>query len=190
VKRGFKSLCEKLALSYRDQLGLYRKSSLCPHSLAKHLEVVVLTPEQILNVSQSSLDILLNKEKSSWSAVALTFNGTNAIIYNGSHAKSRQTNDIMHELSHIILKHQPSTMHHQYETGIFLRDYDKEQEEEADFLASTLLLPKDVLMDIKYLGIEIKTAAKKYSVSPALINMRLNTSGVNVIYKRTRKRKR
>ena len=184
MKRGFKSLCENLALTYRKNLALTNKAPLCPHLLSKHLNIVVLAPENINKLSKDQLNILLNEEKSSWSAVALSFNNTNAIIYNSSHAKSRQTNDIMHELSHFILEHKPSGMH-SYEIGVFLRYYDKTQEEEADCLASTLLLPRDVLMSIKYSKIGTTAAARQYSVSSSLLNMRLNTSGVNIIYSRT-----
>jgi len=185
MKRGFKSLCENLSLNYRKNLGLSKKSPLSPYTLAEYLDVILIDPKNIPDLQKKHLDTLLKEKKSSWSAVTLLFNNTNAIIYNSSHAKSRQTNDMMHELSHIILEHKPTGMH-SYEMGLFLRYYDKTQEEESDCLAATLLLPRDILINIKYSHMDISSATRKYSVSPALINMRLNTSGVNIIYKRTR----
>lgn len=187
MKRGFKSLCESLAVSYRNKLGLSKKEPLCPRQLAKHLNVLVLSPKKIDNFSEEDMNVLLHEEQSSWSAVALSLNSRNAIIYNSSHALSRQSNDIMHELSHIILEHKPTGMH-SYEIGVVLRYYDKNQEEEADCLAATLLLPRDVLFDIKFSGTDLKTAAENYNISTSLLNMRLNTSGINTIHRRTKKK--
>lgn len=72
------------------------------------------------------------------------------------------------------------------ETGIFLRHYDQTQEEEADCLAAILLLPKDALFKIKFSNSNVQHAAREYGVSKKLLEMRLNTSGINHIYKRSR----
>ncbi|MEW6086835.1 MAG: ImmA/IrrE family metallo-endopeptidase [bacterium] len=107
-------------------------------------------------------------------------------MYNSSYAKTRQTNDIMHELSHIIIGHKPQTTHYSQDTGILLRQYDKNQEDEADCLASILIYPKDVLMKIKFSDTPLNLASKSFGGSQKLLEMRLDTSGVNIIYNRTR----
>jgi len=93
----------------------------------------------------------------------------------------------MHELAHIIIGHKPPQNTYSQETGVFLRHYDKTQEEEADCLAAILLLPKDVLLKIKFSNLGHSSAVQEYSISKKLLEMRLNTSGVNHIYKRSKR---
>lgn len=187
LRRGFKSWCENTSISYRKTLRLEKHAPLCSHILAKYLDVKLLTPNEINGLSTSDINLLLKTDSDSWSAVALSNNKSNIIIYNSSHAKTRQANDIMHELSHIIIRHKPQMTHYSEEIGILLRQYDKMQEEEADCLAATLLLPKEALIKIKFARKSVALAADYYGVSQQLMRMRLGTSGANSIYKRTKR---
>lgn len=186
-KRGFKTWCENTAAFYRRTMGLKKQDPLDPFALAKHLTIKIITPLDITDLSEHNKKILLQSEASSWSAATLSINNSVIIIYNSSHSPARQSNDIMHELSHIIAGHTPQIMH-SYEMGVFLRMYDENQEAEADWLAATLLLSRDVLIAIKYSNISLEDSAKKYFVSKQLLNMRLNISGVNQIYTRSSNR--
>lgn len=188
LKRGFKTWCERLAITYRKALRLQNHSPLCPHMLAEYLKVQILTPKDIPGLSTSDINLLLKNNNDSWSAVTISNANSNLIIYNNAHAQSRQSNDIMHELSHIINRHRPQTTHYFQETNIFLRQYNKNQEEEADCLAATLLLPKDALMRVRFSKKTIAIAAKEYAVSQRLLQMRLNTSGVSKIFARANKK--
>lgn len=187
LRRGFKSWCENTSISYRKTLRLEKHAPLCSYILAKHLGVKLLTPKEINGLSTSDINLLLKTDSDSWSAATLSNNKSNIIIYNSSHAKTRQANDIMHELSHIIIRHKPQMTHHSEKIGILLRQYDKMHEEEADCLAATLLLPKEALFKIKFSRKSVAIAAKQYGVSKQLMQMRLGTSGVNNIYKLTKK---
>jgi len=187
LQRGFKSWCENIAISYRKELDLEKHSSLCPHLLAKHLKAKLFTPKEISGLSAPDRKLLLQTDASSWSAVTLSTNNSNLIIYNSSHVKTRQANDIMHELSHIIARHKPQMIHYSHEIGMLLRQYDKGQEDEADCLAAILLLPKEVLLKVKFSRISTVKAARYFGVSQKLFQMRLNTSGVMNIYRRSRK---
>lgn len=69
---------------------------------------------------------------------------------------------------------------------MMLKAYDKEQEEEADLLAATLLLPRVALVSIMSSGGAIEDAAKDYSVSVDLLKMRLQRAGVYMQFKRRR----
>ncbi|MDD5670037.1 MAG: ImmA/IrrE family metallo-endopeptidase [Candidatus Omnitrophica bacterium] len=183
MKHGFKSWCERASVSYRKSLALEAAAPLPPAKLAEYLNVVLTTPKDITGLSQQSQDLLTVKESSSWSAVTLSFGEKNIVIYNSSHATSRQSNDIMHELSHIILSHQPQQMH-SYDLGMLLRHYNQEQEEEADWLAGVLLLPRDALIKIKFSKTDHDQAAKFYGASKRLLDWRLNATGVNSIYRK------
>ncbi len=60
-----------------------------------------------------------------------------------------------------------------------LKNYDKVYEEEADWLSSCLLLPREALVDIKRRGIDPSEAAEEYGVSVRMLNYRLAMTGVN-----------
>ena len=188
LRRGFKSWCENTSLAYRNNLGLEKDSPLCPFALAKHLKIQLINPTEVTDLKNDDLKTLLTDDSGSWSAVAISSNNMHLIIYNSSHAKTRQANDIMHELSHIIIGHKPQSIHHSPETGLLLRDYDKNQEEEADCFAAILLLPRDAVFKIKFSKLSETIAARNYGVSPKLLQMRLNTSGANHVYRHTRKK--
>ena len=49
-------------------------------------------------------------------------------------------------LAHILLGHKPTRVFMNPHTGLALRTHDKEQEEEAGWLAGCLMLPREVLL--------------------------------------------
>jgi Zn-dependent peptidase ImmA (M78 family) len=183
LKRGFKTWCERTSLNYKKELEVGKQDPMKAVALAEHLHVKLLTPQDIPGLNDIDRRILLNEESDAWSAVTLCKGNKHIVIYNPRRSNGRQSNDIMHELSHIIIGHK-AQMIHSFEAEIFLRHYDKSQEEEADWLAGTLLLSRDTLFHIAFSGIEPSIAAKEYRVSEQLLNMRLNMTGVNAIRKR------
>ncbi len=187
LKRGFKSWAEQASVSYRKELGLDKTAPLAARDLAAHLRVKLLTPKDVPGLSEEAVALLLGTCANNWSAVAIVKGHRNAVIYNSAHSQARQSNDIMHELSHIIIGHTPQTTQHSIETDIFLRNFDTNQEEEADWLAGVLLLPKDVLIKIRFSGMSEESAAQTYGSSKSLLTMRLNRSGINHIYSRSKK---
>jgi hypothetical protein len=188
MERGFKSKCENMSLQIRNELNLKKRDPLSPQSLASHLNVELLKPVDIPGLSPSEIQQLLGKGQDSWSAVTIAFTGVELIIYNSTHHESRQSNDIMHELSHIILNHKPIEMLLlSQSTDIVLREYDNNMEEEANWLAGCLLLPRDVLIHIKFTNIDVSEACKTYRVSDDLLTYRMRITGINNIGTRNHK---
>ena len=70
--------------------------------------------------------------------------------------------------------------------NIALRTYDQTQEDEANWLAGCLLLPRDALMHIKAHRIAEELAARTYQVSVQLLKYRLNVTGVTAQFRRAR----
>ena len=62
---------------------------------------------------------------------------------------------------------------------MLLKNYDKLQEMEADWLAGCLLLPREALLHIKRSALDDSAAAQIYGVSVQMLTYRLSTSGVN-----------
>lgn len=180
-ERGFKTWCEKYAKDKRIDLGLAPKGPLEPHALADHLDILVRTPRDIPGLSDDSLAVLVRndgKTPSCWSAVTIVASAKVLVILNSSHSKARQASDLMHELAHRIRSHQPHNMDISAKGIMLIANYDKRQEEEADWLAGCLLLPRDALVHIKSSGIETDIAAKMYGVSKSMLTYRLAMTGV------------
>jgi Zn-dependent peptidase ImmA (M78 family) len=62
---------------------------------------------------------------------------------------------------------------------LVLNTFDQIQEEEANWLAGCLLLPRDALMLIRRHGMDLKVAAKRYGVSFDMLRYRTGITGVN-----------
>jgi len=185
-ERGFKSWCENIALGLRAELRLTKTDPLSPQALAAYLEVSLWTPRQMRGLSQEALKVLLRTEKGNWSAVTVSYNGRDAIIYNSTHSPGRQSSDIMHELSHILIGHRPSTVLLSPDGVLALRSFDRKQEDEAGWLSGCLLLPRAVLVFIMQSGIDQDEACQRYLVSDDLLTYRLDITGVTAQMKRRR----
>lgn len=179
IVRGFKTRCENISLQMRKDLGLEKNDPLLPWPLAEHLGVSLWKPSDIQGLTKTSYALLTGTERNSWSALAISLNGMEAIIYNSTHSEARQSSDIMHELSHILLKHEPSKMVLFYDGSVVLRSYNEAQENEASWLSGCLLLPREVLVFMKRVGMSTNDACRKYKVSSTLLDYRMNLAGVN-----------
>lgn len=178
LQRGFKARCENMSLQVRKELGLQSNDPLAAPILAKHLGVQLFNPTEIKGLLPQNLALLLGKEKESWSAVTISFDEIDVIIHNSSHSKARQASNIMHELSHIMINHEPSTIFLSQNGQIILRNYNQDQEDEAAWLAGCLLLPRESLVYIRRKRISDFEACKKYGVSRTLLKYRMNVTGV------------
>jgi Zn-dependent peptidase ImmA (M78 family) len=181
-QRGFKTWCERYSSEVRTELGLTPSAPLDPRVLAKHLGIRVWTPEDVRGLGQESLSILLRNDgetPSCWSAVTLVVGNTTLVIINSSHSRGRQSNDLMHELAHRIRQHKTHDMEVSAEGFMLLKAYGKEQEDEADWLAACLLLPRDALVSIMRRGLDPAEAAEQYGVSRRMLTYRLAMTGVN-----------
>jgi len=177
--RGFKTWCEQYALSTRKELGLSQHEKLDPYSLAERLNTKVWNVEEVPGLSAGSQSLLTGRGGSMWSGVTLVRGEKRLIILNSSHSAGRQSNDLMHELSHIALGHSAAALEFSEEGTALRRNYDKQQELEADWLAGCLLLPRPALVKIKRLGLDLAEAAMSYGVSRKMLNYRLAITGVN-----------
>lgn len=178
LRRGFVTWCENAARGYRRDLGLQPHDPLDPQKLAALLKIQILTPTGIPDVPQKALHQLLKKDSDSWSAVTLTVGETSVVILNDTHKLTRQNSDLAHELSHVILKHEPAQMFVTGDGKMVMNHYNPVHEEEAGRLSGTLLVPRDGLLYWIGQGYDDGQLAKHFMVSGQLLTMRKNLSGV------------
>jgi Zn-dependent peptidase ImmA (M78 family) len=185
-ERGFKSWCENVALQQRRDTGSKKTDALDPYALAQGLEVRIWKAEDVPGLDAASLDILLRADADSWSAVTLHLGEIDLIILNSSHSPARQASDLMHELAHVLLGHMPARVDVTEDGCLMLNTFNKQQEEEAAWLAGCLLLPRDSLMLIRRNRLNLAEAAKLYGTSNDMLRYRLNVTGVDQQFRAAR----
>ena len=182
-RRGFKSWCESTAIQFRTVLALPPTSPLPTRKLAEHLGLRVLDVHKVPGLPHKALDQLTRKDPDEWSAVMVMHRGVIIVVMNTTHSPGRQASSLAHECSHVILKHKPAQAL-QSPGGILVSSYDRQQEDEADWLAGALLLPRVALVKISYDGIDYNRHAHEYGVSEDMLRMRLDRTGVHLQMRR------
>lgn len=183
MRRGFKAEAERRAAAARESLGVPLNAPIDPWAYAIQLNVRVLDFDK-LGLPPKDASQLTVVDGDSWSAMTVQLEGVLAIVLNPSHAITRKRNDLMHELAHVELSHVPARVEVS-ETGLLLlSDYSDEQEQEADWLAASLLLPRDGLIQMRSTRQTAAEIANHYGVSEALCEWRLRMTGVDVQLRR------
>lgn len=183
MRRGFKAEAERLADRTRTQMGLQPCDRLDIRDLARHLDVEIIRADQL--VDRARLEELEQLQPRAFSAATFHLpDGRTVAVCNPCNDPSRTNSDIAHELAHILLDHDVRDI--QQLAGHTFFTCNPEQEEEANWLAGCLLLPRPLLLREARDGTDPDTIATKYQVSLPMARFRLNTSGVLLQARRTR----
>lgn len=191
MHRGFKSQAEKLSLELRVGIGLAVCDRLYPKQFLETRGITVWAPSDIPSIDPNNLVQLAAIDSDDWSGVTVREGGAIAIIFNPAHAETRTANTLIHEWAHIELRHKPNRVDRS-ETGLLLlSDYPAEVEEEANWLAGAVLLPRDGLLYHHARGLNARSIANHYGVSDDLATWRLRMTGVEkqIRYRSQRTRK-
>jgi hypothetical protein len=183
LRHGFKARTERHAVAARQAVGLEPVARLDAFQYAKHLNVHVTEPKA-LGLSQASIRQLLVEDSDSWSAMTIQDQGVSMIVINSAHAYTRQQADVMHELAHIELGHAAARVEVSKSGVILLSDYSDDQEQEADWHAAALLVPRDGILQMRGRGASTGDIASFYGVSDALCEWRIRMTGVDVQMRR------
>ena len=179
MRRGFKSWCERTAAEYREALGVPMTAALDPHALAEYFNVRVVTPEDVPGVALVNLRQLKGMAgRDSWSAVTISQGGVSLVILNSGHPDTRQANSLAHELAHIILNHTSDDAQPSSEGFLFRNFFNEEQEDEANWLAGCLLLPREGLLHTYWVNRNPAALAQHFGVSQKLVDWRLRMTGI------------
>lgn len=168
-----------MALEYRQDMGLQPHSPLNPFAFAKHMGVHILRVEQLPDLGADIRHQLTTTHSNCWSALTLTLGKTILVILNSAHPPKRTASNITHEISHVVLNHKPAHIEVMDNDLLILKNYDKNQENEADWLSGCLLLPRPALLAIRTDRLTTEAASNKYGVSTEMLRFRFNVSGVD-----------
>lgn len=180
LPRGFKAKAERIAIELRKELSLLPIDPLCGFKLAEHFKITVYKPTEIFPAG-TNIDELVGtatKDKG-WSALTMKKeNGDKIIIHNHLHGPMRQQSNLMHELAHIICDHQQPESHKGVTLPSFMREFDKQQEEEANYLGSALQITRDGLIWALKKRMEMNEIVDHFNASHAMVTLRINSTGV------------
>jgi Zn-dependent peptidase ImmA (M78 family) len=177
--RGFKSQSERRSAEYRKQLGLASHEPLYASKLAAELAVTVWDTGDVAGLSAKALNVLNDEADQSWSALTMRIGPRNLIVYKPVTSKGRRNSVIMHELAHIILGHELAQACILEDGSLVPGNFSQDQEDEADWLAGTLLLPRPALISIRQRGLNDAEACGQYLVSVDMLKWRFRMTGVD-----------
>ena len=175
MRRGFKTEAERLATRTRDELGLQGDAHMPIRKLAAHLGIEIHPADHL--VDRAELEELDALQPGAFSAATFHLpGGRTVIVCNPLSEIGRTNSDIAHEIAHVLLDHKIREI--QQLAGHTFFTCDPEQEEEANWLAGCLLLPRSLLLREAYAASTPDLIAQKHHVSVPMARYRLNASGV------------
>lgn len=186
LRRGFKTEAELIALEIRGELSLTAVHRLDPYMLADHLAVPIVSITDLIGVDHQSALHLMSGGRQDFSAMTVLRGTSRLIVVNPVHSRGRRANSVVHELSHLILEHEP----HEAISNGGCRRWNQRMEEEADWLAGALLVPRDAALRVARRDVPVATAAAHYGVSQKLMAWRVNHTGARAQAKREQARRR
>lgn len=160
-------------------LNLKPHDYLSARRLADHLKVDVITQNDVPGFDKGLIQKLHNHNV--WSAVTLFKDGQYTIISNLDHSETRQESDLFHELAHIICGHDMSGF--VLIGNVYLRNYNQEQENEAEWLGGCLHIPRKSLEWSFRNNISPQDICINYSASNDMLSYRINVTGIKYQYK-------
>lgn len=179
MKRGFKSQCERRSAELRKTLGVRPDGPLDAKTVAAHYGVTVWTEADVKGLEPEDRNQLCVEDAESWLAVSIRIDARFLIIVNSGHSVPRVNSMTMHELAHIILGHSLVSVGLTDEGYLVPMNYDQEQEDEANWFAGALLLPRPALVAIRRNGLPDSVAQSLYGVSSEMLQWRLRMTGVD-----------
>lgn len=188
-RRGFKSQCERRSIEFRKQLGAPPAGALRADDLAQALSVTVWSTNDIADINAADLELLNDNEDGSWSALTMRIGAANLVVYKPVNSEGRRNSVIMHELSHIVLGHELAEACILDDGSLVPGNFSQDQEDEADWLAGTLLLPRPALVSIRQRQLSDIDACRQYIVSKDMLNWRMRMTGVDYQMARQRARR-
>ena len=119
--------------------------------------------------------ICYSNGKGQFSATTIQVPAGYLVIYNQSHSFGRINSSLAHEISHVILMHEFSSISN---SNLVLREFDKEKEDEANWLAGCLLLPESGLIWALKKQMSRGEIAQHFEISQNMTLWRYNSTGL------------
>jgi len=173
LRWGFKSEANTIARDLRRELELGPSDPLDPWRLAAHLSIPVVHLSSLKADAEHAVMQFTRKDREAFSAVTVFRGYKRVIVVNDAHSRGRQASNVAHELAHSLLWHEPAPAF----DGDGMREWNAEQEEEAQWLAGALLISEDAALSIVRRKLSLEEAAQRYGTSIDMVRGRINVTG-------------
>lgn len=174
MRRGFKAEAERRAEQIREEMGKRPSDGLDAVELARHVGAEVRCTDE--PTSREKLQTLEDVQPGAFSACTFSIGERRVVVYSPLASPGRTQSDIAHEVAHLILGHSMKSV--QKTAGFSFFTCDADEEQEANWLAGCLLLPRRLLYLAAKRGLDSAAIAETYSVSEQMAAFRLRTTGV------------
>jgi hypothetical protein len=198
MRRGFKAESERRATSLRSAISCSETRTPDLADLAAHLRVAVLPADHLLDGGSEELLRLHDIQPGCFSAATFSPPGSrHIVVYNPvsldgqilstaeARVDGRTRSNVAHEFAHIVLGHDIRQV--QKIGGQHFFTCNPEQEEEANWLAGALLLPRPLLLIAVRNDLTNEEIAEQNHVSVDMARFRTNATGVRMQVARTRR---
>ena len=111
-----------------------------------------------------------------FSACTFHVKGRPIIVYSPLASYGRTLSDLAHEISHILVGHGVQTV--QQLDGVSFFTCDPDEEQEANWLAGCLLLPRMLMLQAVRRELSAEHIAREYGVSISMAEFRIRATGV------------
>jgi Zn-dependent peptidase ImmA (M78 family) len=176
---GYKAEAEKIAEQLRAQMGLSKFSPLDAFNLAEHLDIPICPINQLLDPAEVEKMKATTNGKIKFSALwMLNCDGDKIILHNPFHSPCRQQSDMMHELAHIVRKHEVNDEIKKLSALFKMRPLDPIHEAEAVYLGGCLQIPRPGLMWRLKENDTYQQIADYYGACLEMVHYRVKVTGV------------
>jgi Zn-dependent peptidase ImmA (M78 family) len=173
MRRGFKAEAERLAAQVRNEMGLGPYKTLDIDALVRHVGAQLRAADELTSLTK--LKELEALQPGAFSACTFDLANRKVIVVSPLASNERQRSDASHEASHLLLHHTVREVVQLGGLSFFTCDPDEEQE--ANWLAGCLLLPRDLLVRSLRNGLDAAAIAEANTVSIQMANFRLRATG-------------
>ena len=174
--RGFKAEAERRALALWEEVGSILTDSLDLDACAAALGARLVQANSL--VPMARLRELEDLQSSSFSACTFEVQGSPVIVLNPLRGPERQRADCAHELAHIALRHEMRVPERLGNLVFFTGNPD--QEEEANWMAGAILLPRTAVLKAALHGMDADALAEHYQTTKQMATFRLNATGAKL----------
>jgi len=173
MRRGFKAEAERLATQVRDAMGQARHDPLDIDVLVHHVGAQLRAAEELTTLTK--LHELEAMQPGAFSACTFDLGSRKVIVVSPLASDERRRSDASHEVAHLLLNH--SVKQIEQLSGLSFFSCDPDEEQEANWLAGCLLLPRELLVRSLKRGSDAATIAQANVVSLQMANFRLRATG-------------
>jgi hypothetical protein len=174
MRRGFKAEAERRAASVRKEMGKRPSEYVPAAELARYAGAEIRAADELTSLTK--LETLEELQPGAFSACTFTIGNRHIVVYSPLASPGRTQSDITHEVAHLLLEHSVKSV--ETIAGVSFFTCDEEEEQEANWLAGCLLLPRPLLLAAARRGMSSSAIADTYGVSENMAAFRLRTTGV------------